>query len=228
MLTTAFQLNYSSTAKLPWSPLAYHPSTPRTVEWCVRTLHRFTELKVHRKGEFSEVLLSSPTTIRMHFKSAQSCCCVLCIYIVTTSGASAITDNRLVTWETKCEMDAGGNKPDHMVSWVWLVSLPEGDQWPHSLPWWRQSHGADSMGKRRENKTYVSCLPASLPDIWGEGLAWFRKPLPIVLLPSLVVVSTVWIATRVPLFLFCCTTADLTALMFWQIVSKSHQGNLVF
>lgn len=64
-------------------------------------------------------------------------------------------------------MDTGGNKLDHMVSWVWLVSLPEGDQWPRSLPWWRQSHGADSVGKRRENKTSVSCLPASLPEIWG-------------------------------------------------------------
>ncbi len=50
------------------------------------------------------------------------------------------------------EMDRGGNKLDHMVPWVWLVSLPEGDQWPHRLPWWRQPHGVDSMGKRRENK----------------------------------------------------------------------------
>lgn len=47
-----------------------------------------------------------------------------------------------------------------------------------------------------------------------EGVGRLRKPLPIVLLPSLVVVSTVWIATRVPLFLFGCTPADPSAVMF--------------
>ena len=124
-------------------------------------------------------------------------------------------------------MDTVGNKLDHMGAWVWLVSLPEGDEWPHQLPWWRQPHGADSVGKTRENKASASWLPASLPEICGGGIAWFRKPLSIVLLPSLVVVSTVWLATRVPLFLFCCTPADLSALMFWQIVSKPHQGNLL-
>lgn len=89
------------------------------------------------------------------------------MYIITASRASANTDNRLLPLETQRAMDTGGNKPNHMVSWVWLVSLLEGDWWPHSLPWWRQLHGADSVGKWRENKASASCLPASLPDIWG-------------------------------------------------------------
>lgn len=82
---------------------------------------------------------------------------------------------------------------------------PDDDSRMVSTPW----------GKRRENKASASRLPASLPEIWGGGeMAQFRKPLPIVLLPSLVVVSTVRFAMRVPLFLFCCTPADLSALMF--------------
>lgn len=32
MLRAEFHLNYSPTAKLPWSPHAYHPSGPRAVE----------------------------------------------------------------------------------------------------------------------------------------------------------------------------------------------------
>lgn len=82
----------------------------------------------------------------------------------------------------------------------------------------------EMMGKQR-----LYLLPPSIPPRNSGGkITWFRKPLPIVLLPSLVVVSTVWFTKRAPLFSYCCTRADLSALMFWQIVSKSHHDNLLF
>lgn len=125
-------------------------------------------------------------------------------------------------------MDRGGCKLDHLAPWVWQVSLLRGEQW-HQSPLmttvrWYWLHGGNT-GKQ----SLASCLIASLPERWrGKKKPRLRKPLPIVLLPSLVVVSTVCSVMRVPLFLFCCSPTDLGAVMFWQIVSKSHQGTLLY
>lgn len=66
---------------------------------------------------------------------------------------------------------------------------------------WCRFHG-ETTGKQ----SLASCLPASLPTRpGGRKMARSRKTRPIVLLPSLAVVSTVCLAVRVPLFSFRCT-----------------------
>lgn len=46
MLTSTIQLNYSSTEKLPWSPHAYHPLTPRADEGSTRNTHITTHTHI--------------------------------------------------------------------------------------------------------------------------------------------------------------------------------------
>lgn len=82
---------------------------------------------------------------------------------------------------------AGDLRAKHPVApWVLVGKVPGGTRRPPKLPWWRQLRAG---GLHREAERKQGATSPILEKKKRDGL---RKPLPIVLLPSLELVSTVW------------------------------------